>query len=80
MIERQTIYESFGEAACELIDNALTEMPSDAATSIKQLLTSGDAHLELKLVLPAYHIQCDIITDGERTSLFTVEAQAIVKH
>ena len=80
MTDRQTIYESFGEVACELIDSALTEMPSHTATSIKKLLTSGDARLELKLVLPEYHIQCDIVTHSERTSLFTVEAEAIVRH
>ena len=55
-------------------------MPSHTATSIKKLLTSGDARLELKLVLPEYHIQCDIVTHSERTSLFTVEAEAIVRH
>ena len=80
MTDQQTIYESFGEAACGLIDTALAEMPSDAATSIKRLLTSGEATLELRLVLPEYHIQCDIVKAGERTSLFTVEAQAIIRH
>ncbi len=80
MIDRQIIYDSFGEAAFGLIDNAFAEMPSQAAEAIKKLLLAGDASLEIKLVLPHYHIQCDLVQGDDRTNLFTVEAEPMITH
>ncbi len=80
MFDQHTIYDSFGEAAFRLVDKALDEMPSHAAKAIKELLMSGDATMEIKLVLPNYHIQCELVKGSERTSLFEVEAKAVLTH
>ena len=80
MFERQVIYDRFGEAAFKLIDAAFAEMPSETANAIKNLLMSGHATLEIKLVLPNHHIQCDLVKGSDRTALFQVEAESVLTH